>query len=78
MGELAEGMAVGRPAVSQHLKVLKAAGLVSDARDGNRRLYAIAPEGIRSLRAYLDSLWDVGLHRFAAEAEAVARTRSRR
>jgi DNA-binding transcriptional ArsR family regulator len=61
VGELARGLPVSRPAVSQHLKVLKEAGLVSERRDGSRRLYRIDPRGVRSLRAYFDAFWDDAL-----------------
>jgi DNA-binding transcriptional ArsR family regulator len=54
VGEVARGLPVSRPAVSQHLKVLKAAGLVADERRGNRRIYSVDPAGIGALRAYLD------------------------
>ena len=68
VGELAEGLPVSRPAVSQHLRVLKDAGLVSDSRDGTRRLYRVEPRGLAELRAYFDSFWGEALERFAAEA----------
>ncbi len=68
VGELAEGLPVSRPAVSQHLRVLKEAGLVSDTRDGTRRLYRIDPRGLDELRAYFDRFWGDALERFAAEA----------
>jgi len=70
VGELAEGLPVSRPAVSQHLKVLKAAGLVSDRQDGARRIYAIDPNGLGSMRAWLDQFWDRALEAFKAELEA--------
>lgn len=68
VGELAEGLPVSRPAVSQHLRVLKEAGLVSDRKDGTRRLYRIDPGGLAGLRDYFDSFWGEALERFAAEA----------
>jgi DNA-binding transcriptional ArsR family regulator len=68
VGELAEGLPVSRPAVSQHLRVLKDAGLVSDRKDGTRRLYRVDPGGLAELRAYFDSFWGEALDRFAAEA----------
>jgi DNA-binding transcriptional ArsR family regulator len=68
VGELAAGMPVSRPAVSQHLKVLKDAGLVSEERHGTRRVYRMEPRGIAELRGYLDALWDDVLEAFAAEA----------
>lgn len=69
VGELAEDLPISRPAVSQHLKVLKEAGLVTDEAAGTRRLYRIRPEGIAALRAYLDRMWDDALAAFAATAE---------
>ena len=68
MGELADGLPVSRPAVSQHLRVLKEAGLVSDRKEGTRRLYRIEPGALAGLREYLDSFWDEALARFADEA----------
>lgn len=61
VGEIADGLPVSRPAVSQHLRVLKAAGLVSDESRGTRRLYRIDPDGLGALRAYLDGFWDTAL-----------------
>ena len=69
VGELAEGLPVSRPAVSQHLKVLKEAGLVSEEQDGARRIYRIDPEGLGQLRRWLDGFWDDALGNFKAEAE---------
>jgi len=69
VGELAEGLPVSRPAVSQHLKVLKEAGLVSDSQDGARRIYAIDPKGLGAMRAWLDQFWDRALEAFKAELE---------
>ncbi|MDX6440026.1 MAG: hypothetical protein QOF45_2609 [Gaiellaceae bacterium] len=68
VGELADGMPVSRPAVSQHLRVLKEAGLVSDRKEGTRRLYRVDPGGLAGLRDYFDSFWGEALERFAAEA----------
>jgi DNA-binding transcriptional ArsR family regulator len=68
VGELAGGLPVSRPAVSQHLRVLKDAGLVVDRRDGTRRVYRVDPNGLAGIRAYFDSFWDEALERFAAEA----------
>jgi DNA-binding transcriptional ArsR family regulator len=61
VGELARGLPVTRPAVSQHLKVLKEAGLVTDRRDGNRRIYQADPDGVAALRAQLDRFWNQAL-----------------
>jgi DNA-binding transcriptional ArsR family regulator len=69
VGRLAEGLPVSRPAVSQHLKVLKEAGLVCEEQDGTRRIYRIDPNGLGPLRAWLDQFWDVALDAFKAEAE---------
>ena len=69
IGELAAGLPVSRPAVSQHLKVLKEAGLVTEAQDGARRIYRIDPHGLGPLRAWLDQFWDEALAAFKAEAE---------
>ena len=69
VGELAQGLPVSRPAVSQHLKVLKDAGLVADRAEGTRRVYEIDPSGLGALRAWLDQFWGVALEAFKAEAE---------
>ncbi len=68
VGELAEGLPVSRPAVSQHLRVLKEAGLVTDRKEGTRRLYRVAPAGLESVRDYFDGFWSEALARFADEA----------
>jgi DNA-binding transcriptional ArsR family regulator len=70
VGEIAAEMPVSRPAVSQHLKVLKHAGLVADQAEGTRRVYYIDPNGLGALRAWLDQLWDHALESFKAEVEA--------
>ena len=69
VGRIARGMPVSRPAVSQHLKVLKEAGLVTDRAEGTRRVYCIDPHGLADVRRYLDQFWDQALTAFAAEAE---------
>jgi DNA-binding transcriptional ArsR family regulator len=69
VGELAREFPVSRPAVSQHLRVLKDAGLVTDRRDGNRRLYAVDPHGIEAMRAYFDTFWSDALAAFQKAAE---------
>jgi DNA-binding transcriptional ArsR family regulator len=61
VGELASELPVSRPAVSQHLKVLKDAGLVVDRAAGNRRVYRVDPDGVRALRAQLDRFWNQAL-----------------
>ena len=72
VSELAEGMDVSRPAVSQHLAVLKAARLVTDQADGTRRLYSVDPRGIEAVRGWLDGFWDQTLAAFKAAAEQEA------
>ena len=67
VGEIARDLPVSRPAVSQHLKVLKDAGLVTDRAEGTRRVYHIDPKGLGAMRAWLDQFWDVALQSFAAE-----------
>ena len=69
VGELAALLPVSRPAVSQHLKILKAAQLVRDRAEGTRRIYAIDPAGLGQIRAWLDRFWDQSLAAFAAAAE---------
>jgi DNA-binding transcriptional ArsR family regulator len=69
VGELAGELPVSRPAVSQHLKVLKQAGLVVDRPVGNRRIYRLDPTGIGALRAYLDRFWNQSMAAFKAAAE---------
>ena len=69
VGKLAERLPVSRPAVSQHLKVLKDAGLVIDLRAGNRRIYRLDPDGVGELRAYLDRFWNRSLTAFKAAVE---------
>ncbi|WP_217915062.1 ArsR/SmtB family transcription factor [Miltoncostaea marina] len=70
VGELAAGVPVSRPAVSQHLRVLKDAGLVRDRREGTRRIYGLDPDGIGAMRAYLDRFWTSALAAFKDAAEA--------
>ena len=69
VGELAADLPISRPAVSQHLKVLKDAGLVTDRADGTRRIYTVDQEGLGMLRAYLDQFWSRSLASFKAAAE---------
>jgi DNA-binding transcriptional ArsR family regulator len=69
VSEIAKGLPVSRPAVSQHLKVLKEAGLVREERDGTRRIYEIDPKGLGQLRRWLDQFWDIALDAFRAEVE---------
>lgn len=74
---LAEGLPVSRPAVSQHLKLLKQAGLVEERSEGVRRIYSLRREGLLELRAWLDSFWDDALEAFKLEAEQSHRKRRR-
>lgn len=73
VGEIARGLPVTRPAVSQHLKVLKEAGLVDDHSEGTRRIYQIDPKGLGAIRAWLDQFWTAALDAFAAEVERTAK-----
>ena len=66
---IAAGLPVSRPAVSQHLKVLKSAGLVEERSEGVRRIYSLRREGLMELRQWLDSFWGDALDAFALEAE---------
>jgi DNA-binding transcriptional ArsR family regulator len=68
VGRLAEELPVSRPAVSQHLRVLKEAGLVSERRERTRRVYRVEPNGVAGLRAYFDRFWDEALAAYAAAA----------
>lgn len=72
VGQIADGMDVSRPAVSQHLSVLKAAHLVTDRAEGTRRLYAVDKRGIDVLHGWLDGFWDETLGEFKAAAERAA------
>jgi len=74
VGDLAKGLPVSRPAVSQHLKVLSDAGLVTATPQGTRRVYAVRPEKLGELRAWLDDIWAQALTDFAAAAEKEHRT----
>jgi DNA-binding transcriptional ArsR family regulator len=69
VGEIARDLPVSRPAVSQHLKVLKDAGLVTDRAEGTRRIYWIDPHGLAAIRAWLDQFWGVALAAYAEEVE---------
>jgi len=69
VGEIATYLPVTRPAVSQHLKVLKDAGLVVDRAEGTRRLYQLNPEGVQALRQYFDRFWDQALTAFKRAVE---------
>lgn len=69
VGELAAGLPVTRPAVSQHLKILKEARLLRDEARGTRRIYSIDPAGLGAIRAWLDRFWDRALAAYAEAAE---------
>ena len=69
VGELAEALPVSRPAVSQHLKVLREAGLVDVRSEGTRRVYRVLPDGVATIREYLDDMWGRALTAFAAAVE---------
>lgn len=73
VGELASELPVSRPAVSQHLKVLKEADLVTDRPEGNRRIYQLNPDGLGALRAYLDRFWNQALPAFKGAVEQKAK-----
>ena len=73
VGEIAGHLPVSRPAVSQHLRVLKDAGLVADIKKGTRRVYEVRPEGIEALRKYFDQVWERNLKAFQAAANKISR-----
>ncbi len=75
VGEVAKAVPVSRPAVSQHLRVLKSAGLVSERPEGTRRVYRVDRDGVAALRAYFEGFWDRALADFQAEAEATERSK---
>ena len=70
VGELAQQLPISRPAVSQHLRVLKDGGLVVSKAEGTRRIYRLNPEGVTALRAYLDRVWEEALTAFGKAAQA--------
>src|SRR3954447_2221247 len=74
-GEIAAHFDVSRPAISQHLNVLKEAGLVSERRNGTRRLYRARPEGLGDLKTFLEGFWDERLDALKREAERKERTK---
>src|SRR4029453_6300019 len=78
VGEIAKKLPVSRPAVSQHLKVLKEAGLVRDRSEGARRVYYIDPDGLGELRRWLDEFWGDALASFKDEVESKNRGRRRK
>ena len=69
VGEIAEGMPISRPAVSQHLKVLREAGLVQEERQGTQRIYSADAKALGDLRAYVDQMWQAALGKFAESAD---------
>lgn len=75
VGDLARHVPVSRPAVSQHLKVLKNAGLVVDRREGARRIYTVDPTTLAAVREYFDTFWTLSLSRFKTAAEKRSRPR---
>jgi DNA-binding transcriptional ArsR family regulator len=75
--ELAGTLPVSRPAVSQHLRVLKAAGLVTDSKSGTRRMYQLNPEGIARLRAHFDQMWGMAMSAFKTTVEATSTRETR-
>ena len=77
VNELARNLPVSRPAVSQHLKVLKDAGLVTDMKEGTRRLYQLDPEGVARLRAHFDQMWTKAMSAFKDAVETPPKTGER-
>jgi DNA-binding transcriptional ArsR family regulator len=78
VGEIAEGMDVSRPAVSQHLKVLKEARLVVDRAEGTRRLYVVEAQGLEALRGWIDGFWDAALASFQEATERETKKHERK
>jgi DNA-binding transcriptional ArsR family regulator len=78
VGQIAAGLPVSRPAVSQHLKMLKSAGLVDVRADGTRRVYYIDPHGLGELRRYIDQFWDAALDAFKKEVEMPSKVTRRK
>ncbi|MEX2247604.1 MAG: metalloregulator ArsR/SmtB family transcription factor [Dehalococcoidia bacterium] len=74
-GQIASRFRITRPAISQHLRVLKDAGLLTERRDGTRRYYRARPEGLEELRKFLDAMWTSGFDRLKAAAEDEERSR---
>jgi DNA-binding transcriptional ArsR family regulator len=74
VGQLASELPVSRPAVSQHLRVLREAGLVAGRADGTRRIYQVQPQGVQAIHTYLDQMWGQALASFQAAAAAAAAT----
>ena len=78
VGRIAEQLPISRPAVSQHLKTLKEAGLVQEVREGNRHAYSIDPKGLEAMQRWLDQFWGDALSAFKAEAETHAASKKRK
>lgn len=78
VGRIAEHLPISRPAVSQHLKVLKEAGLVQEAREGNRNAYSIDPRGLAAMQRWIDQFWGDALSAFKDQAETTASAKKRR
>jgi len=74
-GEIARKFDVTRPAISQHLRILRRAGLLTERREGTKRLYSLRPEGVDQLRSFIEEFWDVRLLRLKRAAEAAERRR---
>jgi DNA-binding transcriptional ArsR family regulator len=74
VGQLANQLPVSRPAVSQHLKVLRLAGLVQEEHAGTRHVYSVDPAGLETVRAYFESFWSRSLHRFKTAIEQAPQT----
>ncbi|HYW59297.1 MAG TPA: metalloregulator ArsR/SmtB family transcription factor [Xanthobacteraceae bacterium] len=74
-GEIARKFDVTRPAISQHLRILRRAGLLTERREGTKRLYSLRPEGLDQLRSFIEEFWDVRLLRLKRAAEAAERRR---
>jgi DNA-binding transcriptional ArsR family regulator len=73
VGEIAVELPVSRPAVSQHLRVLKEAGLVTDRAEGTKRIYQVSQQGVQAIHGYLDQMWGQAMAVFQAEGERIAR-----
>jgi DNA-binding transcriptional ArsR family regulator len=73
VGEIAVEIPVSRPAVSQHLRVLKEAGLVTDRAEGTKRIYQVKQQGVQAIHGYLDQMWGQAMAAFQAESERMAR-----
>jgi DNA-binding transcriptional ArsR family regulator len=77
-GDIAAQFEVTRPAISQHLRVLRDSGLIAERREGTRRIYRARPDGMEELRTYLDEFWQTGLEQLRAAAESEQKARAQR